>query len=86
MINRLGFNNRGLAEFVRNIQLPRRRGTVGANIGKNKDAPDAAADYVTGLEAVYPYADYITINISSPNTRACARYNSARRSASCSLR
>ncbi len=69
VINRLGFNNDGLDGFV--AQLKRRRpeaGIVGANIGKNKDSADAAIDYVTGLHAVYPYVDYVTINISSPNT------------------
>jgi dihydroorotate dehydrogenase len=70
VINRLGFNNDGLAEFVRHFERrDRRKGIAGANIGKNKDAVDAAADYVTGLRAVYPHADYITINISSPNTQ-----------------
>lgn len=69
VINRLGFNNDGLAEFVsRFSRRNRATGIAGANLGKNKDAGDAAADYVTGLRAVYPYADYVTINISSPNT------------------
>lgn len=69
VINRLGFNNAGLKAFVERFK--RRRagdGIVGANIGKNKESEDAAADYVACLQAVYPYADYITINISSPNT------------------
>lgn len=70
VINRLGFNNNGLEAYVehfvsRNAQL----GIAGANIGKNKDSSDAIADYVTGFKAVYPIADYITVNISSPNTQ-----------------
>jgi dihydroorotate dehydrogenase len=70
VINRLGFNNEGLDMFIENFK--RRysdKGLAGANIGKNKDSSDAVADYVTGLEAVYPYADYVTVNISSPNTQ-----------------
>lgn len=69
VINRLGFNSEGLSAFVKNLNgRDRSRGIVGANIGKNKDSADAAADYVESLHAVYPYADYIAINISSPNT------------------
>lgn len=69
VINRLGFNNHGLSVFVDNLRrLNKKHGVVGANIGKNKDSEDAIADYVRGLMAVYPYADYITVNISSPNT------------------
>jgi dihydroorotate dehydrogenase len=68
VINRLGFNNDGLDVFVQNLKRRKRSGIVGANIGKNKDSPDAIADYVRGLQAVYVHADYITINISSPNT------------------
>jgi dihydroorotate dehydrogenase len=67
VINRLGFNNAGLDAFVRHLQRPR-PGIAGANIGKNKDSRSAIGDYVTGLEAAYPHADYITVNISSPNT------------------
>jgi dihydroorotate dehydrogenase len=70
VINRLGFNNEGLAVFVRQFsQRDASRGIAGANIGKNKDSADAVADYVTGLQAVYAHADYITVNISSPNTQ-----------------
>ncbi|MDX1975302.1 MAG: quinone-dependent dihydroorotate dehydrogenase [Rickettsiales bacterium] len=68
VINRLGFNNQGLTVYVRNFQMRHREGIVGANIGKNKDSQDASADYILGLNAVYPFADYITVNISSPNT------------------
>ncbi|HVY12318.1 MAG TPA: quinone-dependent dihydroorotate dehydrogenase [Alphaproteobacteria bacterium] len=73
VINRLGFNNQGLEPYVRRLQEiagnpVRQAGIVGANVGKNKDSADAVADYVTGVKAVSPYADYVVINISSPNT------------------
>ncbi len=69
VINRLGFNNGGLDRFTANLaRRNRNSGIVGANIGKNKDSGSAAHDYVQGLKSVYPYADYITVNISSPNT------------------
>jgi dihydroorotate dehydrogenase len=67
IINRLGFNNEGLAGAQKALAKPQ-HGIVGANIGKNKDSADAVADYVTGLRGVYGLCDYITINISSPNT------------------
>jgi dihydroorotate dehydrogenase len=75
VINRLGFNNLGLASFLRNVQASRwareKRGVLGLNIGKNADTPidRAQDDYLTCLEGVYPWADYVTVNISSPNTR-----------------
>lgn len=70
IINRLGFNNMGLEYFVKNFSSrDKGLGIAGANIGKNKDTEDAASDYVKGLNSVYRYADYITINISSPNTK-----------------
>lgn len=71
IINRMGFNNLGVDALVRNVERARRRGgLLGINIGKNKDTPneDAARDYLHCLEKVYPLADYITVNISSPNT------------------
>ncbi len=71
IINRLGFNNEGVDALVRNVERAQRKhGLLGINIGKNKDTPneDAASDYLHCLERVYPLADYITINISSPNT------------------
>lgn len=71
VINRLGFNNQGVDALVRNVQRARRSGgLLGINIGKNKDTPNASAadDYLFCLERVYPLADYITVNISSPNT------------------
>lgn len=74
LINRLGFNNHGLAQFLQNVsrsEYRRNGGILGLNIGKNADTPieNAADDYLIGLEGVYPHADYITINISSPNTK-----------------
>ncbi|TAM86475.1 MAG: quinone-dependent dihydroorotate dehydrogenase [Candidimonas sp.] len=74
LINRLGFNNDGLDAFVENIKKSHWRqdgGILGLNIGKNADTPmsQAVDDYLLGLERVYAHADYITINISSPNTR-----------------
>ncbi|WP_024869524.1 quinone-dependent dihydroorotate dehydrogenase [Pseudoxanthomonas suwonensis] len=71
LINRMGFNNAGVDALVRNVERAQRKGgLLGINIGKNKDTPneDAAADYVHCLERVYPLADYVTVNISSPNT------------------
>ena len=69
VINRLGFNSGGLGPFVENLKRARgRTGIVGANVGKNKDSERAVADYVAGIEAVCPYADYLVCNISSPNT------------------
>jgi len=70
ILNRMGFNSGGLEGFLANLQHTRRRGLVGINLGKNKDTPaeQALEDYRTGMQAVYGMADYITINISSPNT------------------
>jgi dihydroorotate dehydrogenase len=71
LINRLGFNNGGVDQFVANVQAARYRGILGLNIGKNADTPmeRAAEDYLYCLERVYPFASYVTINISSPNTK-----------------
>ena len=71
IINRLGFNNDGVDALLRNVGRARRRnGLLGINIGKNKHTPNdqAEADYLFCLERVYPAADYVTVNISSPNT------------------
>ena len=73
VINRLGFNNRGLEHAVVRLQARRARsgsrsGIVGINLGANKDAADRTADYVTGVRATASVASYITVNISSPNT------------------
>ena len=75
IINRMGFNNGGVDAFVANVRASKfyqnREGVLGLNIGKNADTPieRAADDYLHCLEKVYPYASYVTINISSPNTR-----------------
>lgn len=71
IINRMGFNNAGVDALVRNVERSSQRtGPLGINIGKNKDTPneDALSDYLVCLEKVYPLADYVTVNISSPNT------------------
>ena len=71
VINRFGFNSCGLAAFSERLAERRRagrKGIVGANVGKNRDSNDAAADYVAGVEAVAGLADYIVVNLSSPNT------------------
>ena len=76
LINRLGFNNEGLPAFLANVQQAQFRQAstspmlLGLNIGKNASTPieQATDDYLTCLSAVYPFADYVTVNISSPNT------------------
>ena len=69
IINRLGFNNRGQADALERLaRRDRSRGIVGVNIGANKDSADRIADYAEGVRAMSPVADYLTINISSPNT------------------
>lgn len=71
LINRFGFNNVGLDQFLRNIERSSYRGILGINLGRNADTPAerAADDYEIGMEKVYARASYITINISSPNTK-----------------
>jgi dihydroorotate dehydrogenase len=74
LINRLGFNNEGLDAFLANVKRARFRqngGILGLNIGKNAVTPieNAVDDYLICLEGVYPHADYVTVNISSPNTK-----------------
>jgi dihydroorotate dehydrogenase len=70
VINRLGFNSAGLAAAVTNLRQrqTRRVGIVGINIGKNRDSADAAADYAAGTAVLAPLADYLVVNVSSPNT------------------
>lgn len=71
VINRMGFNSKGADNAADNLaKLPASRslGTIGVNLGKNKDTGDAAADYVIGIEKLARFADYIVINVSSPNT------------------
>lgn len=71
MINRLGFNNKGVDYLVSQVKRRKFKGILGINIGKNFDTPNEKAvdDYLVCLEKVYSCADYITVNISSPNTR-----------------
>lgn len=75
LINRMGFNNEGVDVLVKNVKASRyfrqKEGIIGLNIGKNADTPinQAVIDYIICLEKVYPVADYIVINISSPNTK-----------------
>ncbi|NUU65285.1 quinone-dependent dihydroorotate dehydrogenase [Enterobacteriaceae bacterium BIT-l23] len=70
LINRMGFNNHGVDHLVENVKRAHYDGVLGINIGKNKDTPveQGKDDYLICMEKVYPYAGYIAINISSPNT------------------
>lgn len=69
VINRMGFNNRGQADaFTRIERCTRAGGPIGVNIGANKDSPDRVGDYVAGVKAMSAVADYLAVNISSPNT------------------
>ncbi|MEB5984473.1 quinone-dependent dihydroorotate dehydrogenase [Klebsiella pneumoniae] len=70
LINRMGFNNHGVYNLVENVKKAHFDGVLGINIGKNKDTPveHGKDDYLICMEKVYPYAGYIAINISSPNT------------------
>ena len=71
IINRMGFNNLGVDNLVRNVEASHFSGVLGINIGKNKDTPNehAVDDYLACLDRVYPHASYVTVNISSPNTQ-----------------
>ena len=71
LINRLGFNNEGVDRLVENVRAAAYRGVLGINIGKNADTPieRSAEDYLACLRKVYPVASYVTVNISSPNTK-----------------
>lgn len=71
IINRMGFNNDGVDKLVENVKAARYAGVLGINIGKNADTPveKAVDDYLICLNKVYPYASYVTVNISSPNTK-----------------
>ena len=70
LINRMGFNNVGIEKFILNLGGQNRSCPVGINIGKNRDTPmeQAVDDYLAALRAAYPHADYLAVNISSPNT------------------
>ena len=71
IINRMGFNNDGVDKLIENVKASKFKGILGINIGKNADTPveNAVDDYLICLEKVYNYASYITVNISSPNTK-----------------
>ena len=70
IINRMGFNNHGVEYLIENVKRSQRQCVLGINIGKNRDTSleNAVHDYLSALTQVYPHADYVTINISSPNT------------------
>jgi dihydroorotate dehydrogenase len=69
LINRLGFNNEGLDAACARLEAPLRRpGILGANVGANRESKDRIADYVNGIERLTPFASYLTVNVSSPNT------------------
>lgn len=72
IINRMGFNNKGVDYLVERVKKAKYKGVLGINIGKNSDTPNekAVEDYVFCLERVYPHASYVAINISSPNTES----------------
>ncbi|MDP1862318.1 MAG: quinone-dependent dihydroorotate dehydrogenase [Thiobacillus sp.] len=71
IINRMGFNNLGVDNLVKNVEASGFKGVLGINIGKNKDTPNehAVDDYLACLDKVYAHASYVTVNISSPNTQ-----------------
>ena len=71
IINRMGFNNDGVDQLIENVKASKFKGILGINIGKNADTPveNAVDDYLICLEKVYNYASYVTVNISSPNTK-----------------
>ena len=79
IINRMGFNSGGVARLVETVRRARYDGILGINIGKNFDTPieRAAEDYVACLEQVYPLASYVTVNISSPNTKGLRQLQQA---------
>ena len=87
IINRMGFNNHGVDALLARVEAARFKGVLGINIGKNFDTVERAdEDYLLCLDKVYHHASYVTVNVSSPNTRACAACSSATRSSSCSTR
>jgi dihydroorotate dehydrogenase len=79
IVNRMGFNNKGVDYLVERVKNTAWRGVLGINIGKNFDTPleKAAEDYRLGLRKVYPHASYVTVNISSPNTKDLRRLQGA---------
>lgn len=79
IINRFGFNNKGVEHLIQQVKQRHYGGIVGINIGKNltTSVEHALDDYLVCLDAVHSYADYIAVNVSSPNTPGCAAYSSA---------
>jgi dihydroorotate dehydrogenase len=79
IINRYGLNSVGVDAFVENLKQARIKSVIGVNIGKNKETPneDAADDYLTCLDKLFPHVDYVTLNISSPNTAGLRELQSA---------
>ena len=75
MINRLGFNNDGMINIKKRIQSESKKGILGINIGPNKDTKDKTKDFCLGLANFFDIADYITINISSPNTEGLRKFH-----------
>ena len=88
VINRMGFNNRGQAACAGAAAAarPHLHGVIGVNIGANKDSADRIADYALGVREMAPVADYLTINISSPNTPGLRGLQDEGELASCSRR
>lgn len=78
IINRMGFNNDGVDKLIENVKKAKYKGILGINIGKNADTPveKATEDYLICFEKVYPYASYVVVNISSPNTQGLRRLQS----------
>ncbi len=85
IINRMGFNNKGVDHLVAKVKEAKYQGVIGINIGKNKDTPieQGKDDYLICMDKVYDHAGYIAVNISSPTHRVCVRCNMARRWMSC---
>ena len=79
LINRLGFNNDGMKIIKDRIKSKKKKGILGVNIGPNKDTKDQKNDFCLGLENFFDIADYITINISSPNTRNLRDFHDQRK-------
>ena len=75
LINRLGFNNHGAKTVLDRIKSNKKLGLLGINIGPNKDSDNRLNDYLIGLRTFHEVADYITINISSPNTENLRRFS-----------
>ena len=88
VINRMGFNNHGVDRLVENVHALAWRGVLGINIGKNFDTPieHAANDYLACLRKVYAVASYVTVNISSPNTKGLRELQGADQLDACSPR